>query len=61
MTFPPFAPIYMRIWPSLQLLPLWQAGLDALGAQIKRDEEEARALLAGVAPISALDGRLCFP
>jgi len=60
MTFLPLAPIYMRIWPGLQLLPLWQAGLDALGAQIKR-EEEAKALLAGVAPISALDGRLCFP
>jgi riboflavin kinase/FMN adenylyltransferase len=35
-------------------------GLDALVAQIKRDEEEARALLAGVRPLSALDAAIAF-
>lgn len=35
-------------------------GLDPLVAQIRRDEEEARALLQGVRPISALDGRIAF-
>ncbi|TBY75539.1 bifunctional riboflavin kinase/FAD synthetase [Rhizobium leguminosarum] len=35
-------------------------GLDPLVAQIKRDEEEARALLAGVKPLGALDQKLCF-
>ncbi|PSJ61098.1 bifunctional riboflavin kinase/FAD synthetase [Kumtagia ephedrae] len=35
-------------------------GLDALMAQIRRDEEEARALLSGVRPLSELDLRLAF-
>ncbi|MBP1850460.1 bifunctional riboflavin kinase/FAD synthetase [Rhizobium halophytocola] len=35
-------------------------GLDPLVAQIRQDEEEARALLAGVTPLSDLDRRLCF-
>jgi len=35
-------------------------GLDALVVQMKRDEEEARALLAGVRPLGAIDQRLCF-
>jgi riboflavin kinase/FMN adenylyltransferase len=35
-------------------------GLDPLVAQIKRDEEEARALLSGVRPLGELDSRLCF-
>jgi riboflavin kinase/FMN adenylyltransferase len=35
-------------------------GLDALVAQIKRDETEARALLAGVRPLSELDGAIAF-
>ncbi len=35
-------------------------GLDALVAQMKRDEEEARALLAGVKPLSELDGKVAF-
>jgi len=35
-------------------------GLDALVAQMKRDEQEARALLAGVRPLSELDRRLTF-
>jgi len=35
-------------------------GLDALVAQMKRDEEEARALLAGVRPLSELDGAIAF-
>lgn len=35
-------------------------GLDPLVAQIKRDEEEARALLAGVRPLSALDETIAF-
>ncbi len=35
-------------------------GLDPLVAQMKRDEAEARALLAGVKPISALDTALAF-
>ena len=35
-------------------------GLNALTAQMKRDEEEARALLEGVRPISALDARIAF-
>jgi riboflavin kinase / FMN adenylyltransferase len=35
-------------------------GLDALVAQIRRDEAEARALLAGVSPLSALDARISF-
>lgn len=35
-------------------------GLDPLVAQIKRDEEEARALLAGVRPLGELDRKLCF-
>jgi len=34
--------------------------LDALVAQMKRDEAEARALLAGVRPLSAVDASLCF-
>lgn len=36
-------------------------GLDALVAQMKRDEAEARALLAGVRPLSALDLTVAFP
>ncbi|WP_440983058.1 bifunctional riboflavin kinase/FAD synthetase [Shinella sumterensis] len=35
-------------------------GLDALVVQMKRDEEEARALLAGVRPLGPIDQRLCF-
>lgn len=35
-------------------------GLDALVTQMKRDEAEARALLAEVKPIAALDLRLAF-
>ena len=35
-------------------------GLDPMIAQIKRDEEEARALLAGVRPLSELDRMLAF-
>jgi riboflavin kinase/FMN adenylyltransferase len=35
-------------------------GLDALVAQMKRDEEEARALLSGVRPLSELDFRIAF-
>jgi len=35
-------------------------GLDALKAQMRRDEAEARALLAGVRPLSDLDSRLAF-
>ncbi len=35
-------------------------GLDALVAQIKRDEEEARALLSGVRPLSELDQKIAF-
>ena len=35
-------------------------GLDALVTQMKRDEEEARALLAGVQPLSELDARIAF-
>jgi len=35
-------------------------GLDALVAQMKRDEAEARALLAGVAPLSDLDRAIAF-
>ncbi len=36
-------------------------GLDPLVAQMKRDEEEARALLSAVAPLSDLDRAVCFP
>lgn len=35
-------------------------GLDALVAQMKRDEAEARELLAGVRPLSDLDARIGF-
>ena len=35
-------------------------GLDALVGQIKRDETEARALLAGVRPLSPLDSAIAF-
>jgi riboflavin kinase / FMN adenylyltransferase len=35
-------------------------GLDALVAQIKRDEEEARALLSGVRPLGELDQKTAF-
>ena len=35
-------------------------GLDALVAQMKRDEAKARALLAGVRPLSALDSAVAF-
>ncbi|MGO8388923.1 riboflavin kinase, partial [Rhizobium johnstonii] len=44
---------YLR--PELKL-----DGLDPLVAQIKRDEEEARALIAGVKTLGALDRKLCF-
>ena len=35
-------------------------GLDALAAQMQRDEEEARALLAGVRPLGPLDSLIAF-
>ncbi len=35
-------------------------GLDPLIAQMKRDEEEARAVLAGVAPLGPLDRPISF-
>ncbi len=35
-------------------------GLDALVAQMKRDDAEARALLSGVRPLSELDARIAF-
>lgn len=35
-------------------------GLDPLVAQIKRDEEEARAMLSGVRPLSELDAKIAF-
>lgn len=35
-------------------------GLDPLVAQIKRDEEEARAMLSGVRPLSELDANIAF-
>lgn len=35
-------------------------GLDPLVEQMKRDKEEARALLAGVQPFSSLDRKICF-
>lgn len=35
-------------------------GLDALVVQMKRDEEEARALLSGVRPLSGLDQAIAF-
>jgi riboflavin kinase/FMN adenylyltransferase len=35
-------------------------GLDLLVAQMKRDDEEARALLAGVTPLGELDATICF-
>ncbi|MEQ1944137.1 bifunctional riboflavin kinase/FAD synthetase [Mesorhizobium sp. VNQ89] len=35
-------------------------GLDALVAQMKRDEAEARAMLSGVKPLSELDARIAF-
>ncbi|MER8517520.1 bifunctional riboflavin kinase/FAD synthetase [Mesorhizobium sp. M1060] len=35
-------------------------GLDGLVVQMKRDEAEARALLAGVRPLSDLDGAIAF-
>ncbi|MCJ8517623.1 riboflavin kinase/FMN adenylyltransferase [Pseudorhizobium tarimense] len=35
-------------------------GLDPLVEQMKRDEEEARALLAGVRPLGQLDSRIVF-
>ena len=35
-------------------------GLDALVAQMKRDEEEARALLSGVRPLGGLDAKVAF-
>ncbi len=43
------------------LRPEWKFdGLDALVAQIKRDEAEARALLEGVSPLSELDSAIAF-
>jgi riboflavin kinase/FMN adenylyltransferase len=35
-------------------------GLDALMVQMRRDEEEARALLSGVTPLSVLDSKVAF-
>jgi riboflavin kinase / FMN adenylyltransferase len=35
-------------------------GLDALVVQMKRDEEEARALLAGVGPLGVIDTQIAF-
>ncbi|CUW93073.1 bifunctional riboflavin kinase/FAD synthetase [Rhizobium pusense] len=35
-------------------------GLDPLVAQIKRDEEEARAMLSGVQPLSEVDAKIAF-
>ncbi len=35
-------------------------GLHPLVIQMKRDEEEARALLSGVTPLGLIDQRLCF-
>jgi riboflavin kinase/FMN adenylyltransferase len=35
-------------------------GLDPLVAQIRKDEEEARALLAGVNPLGEIDRQICF-
>lgn len=35
-------------------------GLDPLIEQMNRDKEEARALLAGVKPLSQLDAKICF-
>ncbi|MFC3073865.1 bifunctional riboflavin kinase/FAD synthetase [Shinella pollutisoli] len=35
-------------------------GLDPLVVQMKRDEDEARALIAGVRPLGPIDARLCF-
>lgn len=35
-------------------------GLEALTAQMRIDEAEARALLSDVRPLSALDARICF-
>lgn len=35
-------------------------GLDALVAQMKRDDAEARALLSGVRPLSGLDEKIAF-
>lgn len=35
-------------------------GLDALVVQMKRDEEEARALLSGVTPLGEVDGKITF-
>ncbi|QRM48289.1 bifunctional riboflavin kinase/FAD synthetase [Rhizobium sp. BG6] len=35
-------------------------GLDPLVEQMNRDKEEARALLAGVQPLSELDRKICF-
>ena len=35
-------------------------GLDPLVAQIRKDEEEARALLAGVQPLGELDAKIAF-
>ncbi|MFF2320662.1 bifunctional riboflavin kinase/FAD synthetase [Agrobacterium sp. NPDC058088] len=35
-------------------------GLDPLVAQVKRDEEEARAMLSGVRPLSELDVKIAF-
>jgi riboflavin kinase/FMN adenylyltransferase len=35
-------------------------GLDALVVQMKRDEAEARAMLAGVRPLSDLDRHIAF-
>ncbi|KRB49868.1 bifunctional riboflavin kinase/FMN adenylyltransferase [Rhizobium sp. Root708] len=35
-------------------------GLDPLVEQMNRDKEEARALLAGIQPLSELDRKICF-
>ena len=41
-------------------LAILKSGLDALVVQMKRDEEEARALLSGVRSLGVIDQRLCF-
>ena len=35
-------------------------GLEPLVEQIRKDEEEARALLSGVAPLGPLDAKVAF-
>jgi len=35
-------------------------GLEPLVVQMKKDEEEARALLSGVTPLSDVDAKIAF-